>query len=444
MDSVEVSVVASPFGNLAPLYEVDPDADVLLIVSSSSRSFAPWDEPHHTNGVNGINGVNGVNGFGKANGINGTHATHGINGVNGVHKTIAAAPASRPGLRIKVSSKHLTLASRVFRNKLQFASTKATRQADGRVHLKLAEGFDPKAVSIVMNVLHGRGSKVPRAVDLDTLAQIALFVDRFQLLDAVDIYAERWIAALSSPLPDQYNRSLILWIYTSHVFRRSDIFKAVSKTAAAHAQGPLQTLGLPIRDKITKHIDGQRQTLLATALTLVHDTLDDLTNPARTAPCPSHHCDTLVVGGLVQALSRQRLVWPRPAKPFAGVSFESVVAGVNGGLGLHREKMTVLLKAKEKEEAWFTNSVPAGTTVPKTTAVANGNVDEANEEGTRPGWGIVGGIFPVTPPGSPQPVYRNGHRCDARSVVWRLDGLERLREGVEGLLLESGLGYQLY
>jgi hypothetical protein len=215
MDSVELVVVASPFANLAPLYEVDPDADTLLIVPPSTQPFAPWDE-------------------------------HQINGVNGVHK----ATTSQPGLRLKVSSRHLALASRVFNTKLQFGSSKSTRQADGRVHLRLAEGFGAEAITIVMNAIHSRGSKVPKTVDVETLAQIAFFVDRFQLLDAVEVYAERWISKLENSLPSAYNRDLILWLYISHVFRQPDIFKAATKTAAAHAPGPIQTLGLPIREKI--------------------------------------------------------------------------------------------------------------------------------------------------------------------------------------------------
>lgn len=220
MDNLQVVVVASPFANMTSLYEVDPDADVLLIVPRDDRPFAPWNELH----------------TGEAQGAN--------------HSTAAAAPTSRPGLRIKVCSRHLALASRVFKNKLQFGSTRTAKQPDGRVHLQLAEGFDPKAVSIVMNAIHGRGSKVPKSVDLETLARIALFVDKFQLLDAVEVYAERWIAKLDDMLPDTYNRDLVLWIYISHVFRQAEVFKAVTRVAAVHSPGPIRNLGLPIREKI--------------------------------------------------------------------------------------------------------------------------------------------------------------------------------------------------
>lgn len=221
MDSVQVSVIASPLANFAPLYEVDPDADVLLIVPPLSQAVQPCENPHH------------------------------VNGINGGHKlTDAAAPDSQQGLRIKVSSKHLALASRVLNNKLQFGSNDAVRQSDGRVHLVLAAGFDAKAVGIVMGAIHGRGSKVPRTVDLETLAQIALFVDRFRLLDAVEIYAERWISNLQHTIPSTYNRDLVHWIYISHVFRRPDIFRTATKVAATQSSGPIETLGLPIREKI--------------------------------------------------------------------------------------------------------------------------------------------------------------------------------------------------
>lgn len=417
-------MVASPFTNLAPLYEVDPEADVLLIVPSSNKPFAPW--------------------VGAPQ----------VNGTNGVHKTTAAAaPASRPGLRIKVSSRHLTLASRVFKNKLQFSSSKGTRQSDGRVHLKLSEGFDPQAVSIVLNAVHARGSKVPRSVDLETLAQIAIFVDRFQLLDAVEVYAERWISKLEGDIPETYNRDLVLWLYISHVFRHSDIFKAVSKTAAAQSHGPIQTLNLPIREKIisrfpllspklphpkssltrpAEHIDTQRQLLLSKALTQIHNALDELTSGSTVAPCATHHCDALLLGELVKSLSRQRLVWPRPAKPFAGISFASVVDGVIGGLTLLQAQRR---RDREEVEPWYMKG-----------AGANGHGEGNGANGARKlGWGVVGGVFPITPAASPEPVFRNrGHECDARRVVARLEGLERLEQGVEGLVLESGLGYQRY
>ncbi|KAK4119561.1 hypothetical protein N657DRAFT_684358 [Parathielavia appendiculata] len=433
MDSAELVVVASPFANLAPLYEVDPDADTLLIVPPSAQPFAPWDR-------------------------------HQINGVNGNHE----ATASRSGLRIKVSSRHLALASRIFKTKLQFGGSKSTRQADGRIHLQLAEGFDGEAVSIVMNAIHSRGSKVPKSVSVETLSQIALFVDRFQLLDAVEVYADRWISKLELSIPTTYNRDLILWLYISHVFRQPEIFKSVTKTAAVHAPGPIQTLNLPIREKIIKHIESQRHNLLTTALSRLHQTLDDLMTPSSPSSCPApHNCDSLLLGELIKSLQGQhRLVWPRPAKPFAGISFATtVLESVHAGMRLHRQRREQEVSEREREftssnatkrevEPWYMRGVHTAAGQQQQGPVTPGSpLGVGIGPGVKPpSWGVVGGRFPVTPAASPEPVYRStsgvgraeGHECGVERVVQRLEGLGRLADEVDGLVLEGSLGYRVY
>ncbi|KAK3986100.1 hypothetical protein QBC44DRAFT_297825 [Cladorrhinum sp. PSN332] len=399
-DSLHVVVVASPFANLASLYEVDPDADALLIVPPSSQKFALWD----------------VDSQQKSQ----------VNGIVNKNSTAAAPPASRPGLRIKVSSKHLALSSKTFKNKLQFGASKAAKQSDGRIHLQLAEGFDPKAVSIVLNAVHGRGAKVPKAVDLDTLAQIALFVDRFQLFDAVEVYGDRWISKLEDNLPQIYGRDLVLWIYISHVFRNAEVLKAVSQTAVTGSDGPIKTLGLPIRDKIIRDIDTQRQALVSEAISILHNTLDKLTS--GTAVCTKYHCDSFLLGELIKTLRTSRLVWPRPEKPFNGFSFQSIVVAVSATFQSQGRGLAV------NGDLW---SYPG---------VTNGSRDKhasSNGRSSR-----VGGKGPITPEASPEPVARGGyfdtHSCEARRLVGRLGELDALEDKVEGLDLEGSLGYRNY
>jgi len=82
------------------------------------------------------------------------------------------------------------------------------------------------------------------------LAQIAWFADKFQLVEAVSVYADRWISRLLDKLPNSYNRELILWIYISHVFGHDEAFKAATKVAAVYSTGPIKTLGLPIDRRV--------------------------------------------------------------------------------------------------------------------------------------------------------------------------------------------------
>lgn len=401
-DLVEVLVVDSPFASLASLYEVDPDADTLLIVPPPPASFAPWDGPQQQQPR--------------------------------AASTRAAPPASRPGLRIKVSSKHLSLASRIFKNKLQFAKAGA-KQPDGRIHLQLSAAgeFDPRAVSIVLNAVHGRGAKVPKAVDLNTLAQIALFVDRFQLFDAVEVYGERWISKLDERLPEVYNRDLVLWVYVSYVFRQAEVFRAVTKTAAVGSDGPLRTLGLPMREKLIKHIDTERQAVVASALAIVNGALDRLT--AGTATCGKFHCDSFLLGELIKTLTRNQLVWPRPEKPFIGVSFTKIVTAVEG---IFQSQSRGLAAHRAGGSLWTSESNGVNGVREKQHQLTNGR-------------GPAKGIWePITPEASPEPVARNGggyfdtHLCDARKVVGKLDDLDALEDGVKGLELEGSLGYRNY
>ncbi|KAK1834412.1 hypothetical protein QBC39DRAFT_301251 [Podospora conica] len=389
MDTVKVAVVGSPFANLFPIYDVAGDeADVLLIVPSSTKPFAPWDEP-----------------------------------VPNPYRPATAAIKSSSGLRIKASSKHLILASRVLKNKLHHASAKTSTQSDGRIHLTLAEGFDPKAASIVLNAIHSRGSKVPRAIDLETLAKIALFVDRFQLYDAVEIYADRWITKLEDQLADAFDRDLVFWIYVSYVFRRSDLFQSATKAAVAQSNGPLRTLGLPIREKIIREIDLQRQSLVSTSLTSLHAALDTL---ATTTPsCPKYHCDSFLLGELIKTLTKARLFWPRPEKPFAGISHTAIVDAVISTAQFQWRSPEVVT-AGGGADLWGN---PIGKEPPKRTTI------QPHQQ--------------ITPESSPEPVARvvssfETHACEARRLVAGLEGLEDLAEGVQGLRLESGLGYQLY
>ncbi|KAM7184756.1 hypothetical protein V8F33_012802 [Rhypophila sp. PSN 637] len=390
MDSLQILVVESPFANMTSLYEVDHDADVLLIVPP----FTP-----------------------------------------------SSSKSTTLGLRLKISSKHLTLSSKPFKNKLQFRKSSQI-QSDGRVHISLTPGFDPKAVTVVLNAVHGRGSKVPKNVDLNTLAKIAFFVDKFQFYESLEIYADRWITALwkssSSSVDELSEQALTQWIYISYIFKQAEIFKQTTRQIALVASGPINTHGLPIREKIIKHIDAQRQEIVGKSLHVIHSAVQDLLNET-TSKCDTHLCDNFLLGDLIKTLHRSghTSIWPEPAKPFTGASYAGIVKAISGtSVQLDRFRLGASL--------W--DSSAGSHSAVKTNGVANRKRKSPNS-----------GVGPITPDSSPEPVSRtglngtsglpridSGHDCAARKVFARLDGIEDLEDGVRGLDLESSLGYQLY
>jgi len=153
-------------------------------------------------------------------------------------------------LQIRASSKHLILASDIFKNKLRHFSKSTSVRPDGRIHLYTSQRFDPRAAAIALNAVHAKSFKVPKAVDLETLAQIALFTDKFQLVEPVSVYADRWASKLRSQIPATYNRDLVLWIYISHIFRQAEPFKVATRVAAIESTAPITNLRLPLHEQI--------------------------------------------------------------------------------------------------------------------------------------------------------------------------------------------------
>lgn len=222
------------------LYEVDPDADTLLIIPHASKQFAPWQQDNSPPLTPSAE-----------NTASATYA--GILRGTSRPPNIYASIASNPETRIKVSSKHLGLASKHFRNKFRHFGPGQT-QTDGRFHVTLG-GYDPAAVVIVMNIIHGRGRKVPNTIGLEMLAKVAVFVDAFRCLEAVEVYAERWFDQLVNDLPSGYERDLVLWIYASYVFRQSEAFKRATRVAILKSDGLIRTLGLQIRAGVISKCD---------------------------------------------------------------------------------------------------------------------------------------------------------------------------------------------
>ena len=124
-----------------------------------------------------------------------------------------------------------------------------TIHPDGYRHVEL-EGFDPEGTKIVLNILHGKTRRVPRTVDLELLAKIAVVVDDLECYEEVEVFSDMWIAESRATVPIEYDRDLILWILVSSVFRKPDLFKSTTRTAISWSPGPIQTLGLPIRQSV--------------------------------------------------------------------------------------------------------------------------------------------------------------------------------------------------
>ncbi|KAF4881470.1 hypothetical protein CGCFRS4_v015522 [Colletotrichum fructicola] len=249
--------------------------------------------------------------------------------------------STAPTVKFVVSSRHLSLSSRYFKKALSELWAKTlVHSEDGRRHLQAAD-WDADALLILMQIFHARTKNIPRSVDLEQLAKIAVLVDYYKCHDTVKFFATLWIDSLQEQLPSQCNRELVLWLFVSVVFRRDDIFQAITKTAVTESKGPLPTLGLSIPERLISlyaqcqlcvrsliladRIDFRRQDGVAGILR----TLDALSSSlCRGDTGCDFECSSALFGALAKNKAKHNLTDPVPCAPFLGCGINALEKAV--------------------------------------------------------------------------------------------------------------------
>jgi hypothetical protein len=94
--------------------------------------------------------------------------------------------SNAPRVKIRVSSKHLMLASSYFKHSLGSGLAEScTLQSEGHLELPM-DGQGLQETLIVMNIIHNRNRQVPLKVSLNTLTKIAVLVDYLECHEAIE------------------------------------------------------------------------------------------------------------------------------------------------------------------------------------------------------------------------------------------------------------------
>uniref|UniRef100_L2GBU8 BTB domain-containing protein n=1 Tax=Colletotrichum fructicola (strain Nara gc5) TaxID=1213859 RepID=L2GBU8_COLFN len=310
-------------------HEIDPDGDVLLVLENPNKAFAPWDDCLDA-GLQGLDLCEPDNrthvekylGSGSTRGMLVSWESVSILKTDAMEQMGTKSKKDKKKKKKQKASEHATIATingpetnetplvGVEVNRTPVAADSPDRQIrrfiatsqscvsyfkkalselwaktlvhseDGRRHLQAAD-WDADALLILMQIFHARTKNIPRSVDLEQLAKIAVLVDYYKCHDTVEFFATLWIHSLQEQLSLQCNRELILWLLVSVVFRRDDLFQAVTKIAVTKSKGPLPTLELPVLQSPIDQIDKRRQDAIADIL----GTLDKLnaTTPSNSS-----------------------------------------------------------------------------------------------------------------------------------------------------------------
>lgn len=148
----------------------------------------------------------------------------------------------------RVSSRHLILASDYFAKMLEGPwkeSEAATFSCPRIIH---AEGWDEAMLLVLMNIIHGRSRAVPRELDLESIAKLAVLVDYYQCLEAVEMHAAAWLQRLPSSISKQFGRDQVLSLLVAWVFPQKELLNDACRSIVRQSRGPIQSLNLPISE----------------------------------------------------------------------------------------------------------------------------------------------------------------------------------------------------
>lgn len=76
----------------------------------------------------------------------------------------------------------------------------------------LTRGWDIKALMILLRAFHGQYSYIPRKLNLEIFAKVAVVVDYYECREALHFLTELWIEKLDKKIPPVASRDLILWL----------------------------------------------------------------------------------------------------------------------------------------------------------------------------------------------------------------------------------------
>ncbi|CAD6444518.1 9e92c67b-038d-4675-a036-19ccf4c8f26d [Sclerotinia trifoliorum] len=236
------------------------------------------------------------------------------------------ATAVREDVHMLVSSKHMSLASPVFKAMLQANHFKEGRElaSAGKVEISLPDD-DPDAFAILMCIIHGRTRSVPREIDLDLLSRISTLVDKYQLHEVVEIMSDRWISQLESELPEELTDDLLPWLSIAWVFEKSSIFKEITRIAERQSKGRIgeDRDDIPIPNRVLDAIQERRLAAITDAYfiveTILHTGKHHCTAPRKS----SFECSGMVLGTLLQS-STKLGIFPVPDLTNTDLTFNYV------------------------------------------------------------------------------------------------------------------------
>ncbi|KAH7010138.1 hypothetical protein EDB80DRAFT_529762, partial [Ilyonectria destructans] len=223
-------------------------------------------------------------------------------------------------VRLRVSSRHLILASPVFRKMLEGPWMESHACHGPLREISVGES-DLEAFIIVLDIIHGHHRLVPRSLSLAMLAKVAVIVNYYDCVEVVEVFSDHWLKGLEKDLPTSHGSESLLGLLVSWVFSSVDIFEKMTELAVRHSKCLIKVADLPIPGEILDSIDQSRQISVSRMFSALYTLLDSLTHE-KAGYC--FECSSMLLGSLTIESNKHEILSPRARAPFSGYSATAV------------------------------------------------------------------------------------------------------------------------
>lgn len=157
-----------------------------------------------------------------------------------------------PDVHIKVSGKHLSMASPVLKKALMGSwkqNLNFKRDKAVEVH---AEGWDiEEALLVLMQIFHCKPHELPTKTSVELMAKLGVLADYYECMPLVRCYVVNWLTPSVMEMPgsimtDSYTRDFMVGLWVSWVFNFPEAFETYSGRVIGYSPGSIVSFGLPI------------------------------------------------------------------------------------------------------------------------------------------------------------------------------------------------------
>ncbi|OJJ97461.1 hypothetical protein ASPACDRAFT_45551 [Aspergillus aculeatus ATCC 16872] len=229
--------------------------------------------------------------------------------------------------RIRVSTKHLIRASQFFAKVYTGREQDSTEPWCSREFLPDFEGLRLESILILMRIIHGQASVLPEVIDLPTLVDLGLLVDRCQCAPLARYFALQWVDNLTATeSPSENGKEVMEWIYVAWVWNMNKEFEANTLVAVETSYEMVHSHNLPLPGRIIERIKRNREQAIAKAIRKLKRAERKFLKGA--GECCSHF-SSIMLGYLQRNLydaSIKDPMWPKA--PYIGESYKRLVEEV--------------------------------------------------------------------------------------------------------------------